>query len=305
MATEARAPSGTQHEIRHADQVAVVTEVGATLRVYRIGDRDVVQGFDTTALPDGGRGQVLAPWPNRIEDGQYSWDGADRQLPLTEVGKHNAIHGLVRWVGWELSHRSDQKVTMSTTVWPTPGYPFLLELDATYALDDEGLGVTLTTRNAGDEAAPYGVGQHPYLLAGARVDEVELTVPAETRLLVDDRGNPVGREPVAGTAYDFRSPRRVGDLVLDTAYADLLPDDDGWVRVRLAAADGTGVELRGDPATRWLQVFSGETLAPERRRTALAVEPMTCPPGAFRSGEDLVRLEPGQQHTHTWGLRAW
>ncbi len=301
-----RPPSGAQHEIRHRDQVAVVTEVGATLRRYDVGDRAVVQGFEAAGMPDGGRGQVLAPWPNRVADGSYSWDGTDRQLPLTEVANHNAIHGLVRWLGWQVADRDDARVTLSTTVWPTPGYPFLLTVSATYRLDDEGLSVELRARNEGAGAAPYGVGQHPYLAtASERVDDVTLTLPARTRLLVDDRGNPVGREDVGGTPYDFRAGRPIGDLTLDTAYTDLLPGDDGLVRVRLEDPDGSGVELRSGAGTRWVQAFTGDTLPAPRRRAALAVEPMSCPPGAFVSGEDLVTLSPGDEHLLAWGLHAW
>ncbi len=306
MPSHHRLPSGAQHEIRHGDQRAVVTEVGATLRRYDIGDRPVVQAFDETALPDGGRGQVLAPWPNRVADGRYSWGGADRQLPLTEVAKHNAIHGLVRWVGWREVTRTEESVTLTTTVWPTPGYPFRLAVTATYRLDDDGLSAVVSAVNEGTEPAPYAVGHHPYLAAGGgALDGATLTLPARTRLLVDQRGNPAGREDVTGTPYDFRVPRRIGDLVLDTAYTDLAPDADGWSRVRLDAPDGTGAELRADGATRWLQVFSGDTLSEDRRRTALAVEPMSGPPGAFVSGEDLVTLPPGEGHALTWGLRAW
>jgi aldose 1-epimerase len=306
MATGTRPPSGAQHEIRHGDQVAVVTEVGATLRRYDVGDRQVVQGHDEHALPEGSRGQVLVPWPNRVPDGRYSWGGADLQLPLTEVPKRNAIHGLVRWQGWQLVDRHEASLSLATTVWPTPGYPFLLSVSATYRLDDDGLTVELRGRNDGADAAPYGVGQHPYLATTAgRADDVVLTLPARTRLLVDERSNPSGREDVSGTAYDFRTPRRIGDQVLDTAFTGLLPDADGWVRVRLDDPDGTGVELRAGPTTRWLQAFTGDTLAAPRRRTAVAVEPMSCPPGAFASGDDLVSLAPGDEHLLAWGLRSW
>lgn len=281
-------------------------ELGATLRRYDVGGRAVVQGFPATAIPDGGRGQVLAPWPNRIADGRYRWAGSDLQLALTEVAQHNAIHGLVRWLGWRLQDRSDTALTMATTVWPTPGYPFRLELAATYRLSDDGLLVALRARNDGADTAPYGVGQHPYLVAGqSRVDEWSLTVPARTRLLVDARGNPAGRADVAGTPYDFRISRPIGALALDAAYTDLVADTDGWTRVRVEGASGSGVELRADAAARWLQVFTGDTLAPGRRRTGLAVEPMSAPPGAFVSGEDLVRLGPGDHHVLRWGLRAW
>ena len=239
MAPDTRPPSGAQHEIRHGDQVAVVTEVGATLRRYDVGGRPVVQGHDVDAVPDGSRGQVLVPWPNRVADGRYSWRGTDLQLPLTEVPKRNAIHGLVRWQSWQLDDRDDASVSLTATVWPTPGYPFLLAVSATYRLDDEGLSVELRSRNDGADAAPYGVGQHPYLVTSAgRADDVTLTVPARTRMLVDERSNPAGQEDVAGTEYDFRTPRRIGEQVLDTAFTDLVPDEDGWVRVRLDDPDG-------------------------------------------------------------------
>jgi galactose mutarotase-like enzyme len=42
---------------------------------------------------------------------------------------------------------------------------------------------------------------------------------------------------------------------------------------------------------------------PSVKRRALAIEPMTCPPNAFRSGEALVTLEPGESHTAAWGLQ--
>jgi aldose 1-epimerase len=301
-----RPPSGAQHEIRHGDQVAVVTEAGATLRAYQAAGRAVVDGFAATAKADGGRGQVLAPWPNRVADGRWSWQGEEQQLGLTEPAHHNAIHGLVRWATWTAVERATDAVTLTTTVWPQPGYPFLLALTATYRLDGEGLTVTLRARNEGDRTAPYGVGQHPYLTSGtARADGTVLTVPARTRLLLDERGNPVGREPVDGSGYDFRSPRAVGDLVLDTAYGDLVPGGDGRVRVRLEDPDGGGTELWAGPATRWLQVFTGDTLAADRRRHSLAVEAMSCPPGALASGEDLVLLAPGDEHDLDWGVQAW
>ena len=303
---QSRPPSGAQHEIAHGDQVAVVTEVGATLRRYDSGGRRVLDGFEASAIADGGRGQVLAPWPNRVADGTWSWEGSDLQLPLTEVPNRNAIHGLVRWTGWTMAERSEDSVTMATTVWPIPGYPFLLELTATYRLDDDGLTTQLRARNVGTRRAPYGVGQHPYFTAGTElVDTSLLTVPARTRLLTDERGNPTGREDVDGSAYDFRVARPIGDLHIDTAYTDLIPGDDGRVRVRLERPDGGGVEVWSGPATRWLQVFTGDTLAPDKRRLGAAVEPMSCPPGALVSGDDLVVLAPGEEHVLEWGVHSW
>jgi aldose 1-epimerase len=52
-----------------------------------------------------------------------------------------------------------------------------------------------------------------------------------------------------------------------------------------------------------VQVYTGDKLEKGRRRTAVAVEPMTCPPDALRSGKDIVVLEPGQHWAGSWRLR--
>jgi len=300
-------PTGEQIELHHGDQTAVVVQVGGGLRTYDVAGRAVVDGFDIGARVDGGRGQVLAPWPNRVRDGRYRWAGQDQQLALSEAATHNAIHGLVRWVAWYVVERTPSSVTVGTRVWPQPGYPFLLDVTAAYALGADGLSVTLTGRNAGDMPLPYGVGQHPYVTAGSDlVDDMVLTVPAGAWIRTDERGLPTSTEPVDGTPWDFRAGRQVGNLVLDTPFTELQRDGEGRVVVRLALVDGTrGVDVWGGHGTDYLQVFSGDTLAPARKRRGLAVEPMTCPADAFNSEAGLVTLEPGQEHTLQWGLHAW
>jgi aldose 1-epimerase len=297
-------PTGEQYEIAHGDQRAVVVQVGGALRSYDVAGRRVVDGFAAGARPDGGRGQLLAPWPNRIRDGRYRWGDTDQQLALSEAVSHNAIHGLVRWSEWSLLGGSDSSVTVGTRLWPQPGYPFRIDLAATYQLADDGLSVTIIGTNVGTEVAPYGAGQHPYVTAGTdHIDDAVLTVPADQWLRCDDRGLPVATEPVEGTPYDFRAPRAIGQTALDTPYAALSRDADGRVVVRLDSPDGAhGVGVWLGEGAEFLQVFSGDTLAPPRRRTGLAVEPMSCPPDAFNSGAGLVALQPGARHTLRWGI---
>jgi aldose 1-epimerase len=300
-------PTGEQVEIRFGDQSATVVQVGGGLRSYDVAGRAVLDGFPPEARIDGGRGQVLAPWPNRVRDGRYRWERQDHQLPLTEVAAGNAIHGLVRWSPWSVQERSSATVTMGVRLWPQPGYPFHLAVAATYALDDDGLAVTIEGRNVGTEPLPYGVGQHPYVTVGTEVvDDAVLTVPARTWLRLDERGLPSGTAPVPGTEVDFRDGRRIGDAQLDVPFSDLTPDDRGRVAVRLERADAThGVEVWGAEGTRFLQVYTGDQLDAERHRRGLAVEPMSCAPDAFNSGVGLVTLQPGESHRLRWGIRAW
>src|SRR3954468_9308317 len=137
-------PSGEQHEISAGDHRAVVVAVGGGGRSYAVGGRDVVDGYAAERMADGARGQTLAPWPNRVKDGVWTWRGEKQQLALTEPDAHNAIHGLVRWLGWTLVERSDAEVTLEVTTFPQPGYPWPVRVRNTYALT-EADGVTVTT----------------------------------------------------------------------------------------------------------------------------------------------------------------
>jgi len=264
-------PSGEQYEIAHGDQRAVVVEVGAGLRTYTVGDREILDGYGAAEMCSSGRGQLLAPWPNRIEGGAYTFDGRELQLPLTEASAGNAIHGLVRFMPWRAVEHEADRVLLELLLYPQPGYPFALLLQVEVGVTDDGLAVHTTAENVGEHRCPFGLGHHPYFLAPTgKVDDVEFELP--------------GREP-----------QRVGDAKLDDAFGDLERDDNGIARVRV---DDTTVWM--DDAYRYVQLFTGDL--PDVQRRSLAVEPMTCPRDAFRTGESLIRLEPGGRFEARWGI---
>lgn len=303
------AASGEQYEISSGGYRAVVTECGAGLRLLEYDGRALVLGYSEEEQAPAGRGQLLAPWPNRIRDGAYTFDGHDHQLPLSEPSRGNASHGLVRWASWTLEEHTGQSVSQMYRLMSQSGYPWTVDLHVIYDVSAEGLTVTFTATNLSGEPAPYALGAHPYLQAGpGPVDDWELTLPAATRLVTDDRMIPTDREDVRDTPLDFRSPRQIGDTSLDTAFTDLGRDPSGRVEVALRdPATDQGVALWMDAKHSWVQAFTGDTLSVDTR-AALAVEPMTAPPNAFVSGEDLVVLAPagedGDEHSCSWGVRA-
>jgi aldose 1-epimerase len=304
-ATRPVPPSGEQIELRRGDQHAVVVEVGGGVRAYDVGGRAVLDPYDEDAMCDGAHGAALIPWPNRLEDGRYSFDGAELQVPINEPEKNNAIHGLMRWRSWQIADLAPDRVVMAAHLRPMTGYPFAVDLAIAYELDDEGLRVTTTATNVGSSVCPYGTGHHPYLAPGgdALLDDCTVQLGAGTRVDTDDeRQLPTGRVPVAGTAYDFGSPRRLGDLAVDYAFTDLARDDGGRAWLHLTGPDGGVASLWADRSYPYLEVFTGDTLAPDRRRRGLGVEPMTCPPNAFASGEQVLRIEPGSSVSTTWGV---
>lgn len=298
-------PSGQQFEIRSGDQRATIVEVGGGIREYEVDGRPVLDPFPVGEICDGAHGAPLIPWPNRLDGGRYSFDGVDYQVGLTEPTKGNAIHGFLHWRPWRAGEQTDNRVVMSARLHPMPGYPFDLELRIAYELDDYGLTVTTTALNSGRQACPYGHGQHPYLSPGTGlIDDCTLTLAGRTRIDTDpERQLPIGSEPVDGSRFDFTTPRVLGETEIDFAFTDLDRDPDGRAWTTLEGPDGAAAEIWVDETYRYVETYTGDTLAPDRARRGLGTEPMTCAPDAFNSGEGLLRLEPGESVTTIWGAR--
>lgn len=307
MGRQPVAPSGEQVHITRGDQQAVVVEVGRALRSYTVAGRELLDGYGPDERCTGARGQTLIPWPNRLRDGTYDFQGARHQLALSEPEKHNAIHGLVRWANWTSSQHASDHATMAHRLHPQAGWPFALDLKIHYTLGDEGLTVRTSATNVGRGHCPYGAGAHPYLRLGTEtIDPLILQAPGAQHLPSDEQGIPTASEPVAGTPFDFLEPRVLGDTRLDTGYADLRRDTDGRAWVLMANADGERcVKLWMDEQYRFLMLFTGDSLPqPDRRRRGLGIEPMTCAPNALQSGDGLRTLAPGEAFTSAWGIAA-
>ncbi len=295
-------PTGEQHVIASGRYRATVVEVGGGFRSVVLDGREVLDGFGRDDMSASGRGQVLMPWPNRLRDGRYSFDGRDYQVPINEPELGNAIHGFVRWVAWSAVERGADRVTMEHVIHPRPGYPFTLRLRIAYVVSDAGLTVSATVTNVGSAACPFGAGAHPWLSVGTpTVDTALLRIPAKLGIWTDERQAPRRTAPVDGTELDFRNSRPIGTVAIDNGFTDLQRDSDGIARVVLAAPDGPAITLWLDGAYPYLMVSTGDVL-PDVDRRSLAIEPMTCPPNAFQTGEAVIRLEPGESFNGSWGI---
>jgi aldose 1-epimerase len=305
MTSVVAAKSGTQWSIEADGHRAVVVEVGGALRHYSVGDTEVLDGFSAEEVSPASAGQILAPWPNRIRDGHYTFDGQTYQLPLTEPARHNAIHGLVNWARWAAVEQSADAVTLEVEVPAQIGYPWWLRLRTRWSVSADGLRCDQEVVNTSGVNAPWGYSVHPYVqLPGVAVDDILLHVPGQNRIVADARLLPIGAVKVTGTDYDYTEPRRIGIQILDTTFGDIAHDANGITEVTIADPRSEAkVTVWADDKFKYWQVFSGDTLHDERFRRSVAIEPMTCPPDAFRTGRDLVVLEPGETWTASWGIR--
>lgn len=285
-------PTGTQYDIVRRNQRAIITEVGATLRCYTVAGRDVIAPFPETASPVSCQGQHLMPWPNRIRDGRYTWEGSDHQLPINEVDRNNALHGLLSWAPWQLCELYASMVRLRTVLYPQPGWPGTLSCEITHELTEEGLLVEVTATNLGSSKVPFGYAAHPYFTFGVPIDELDLELPFTTRLEVDDRLLPLSLtsiDPVSG---------QLGRTTYDTAFTRPRRDANGRWQVVLGSED-RAIGLWADHTMPWLQVYTPED------RTSIAIEPMTCGPDAFNPGpshDDLIVLAPEETFRGRWGI---
>ena len=298
-------PSGEQIAIAHGDQRAVVTEVGATLRTYVKGGLSVIEGFAGEEVPTGARGQLLFPWPNRIGEGEWTFSGRSARPSVDDLAHATAINGLVRWRPFRIEAVNQNRCVMSLLLHPSPAYPFLSEVSVAYHLGSLGLTVTTTVTNRDGVPLPFGVGFHPYLaVTTPTIEGSLLEVPAKSYVAVDERQLPTGEIlPLAGHQLDFSARKSVSGHELDVTYTDLVRDDSGLAVATLQDAEGGEIDLSVDRNFPYLQVYTGDGLEKGRRRTSVAIEPMTCPPDALRSGKDVVILEPGQHWAGSWRLR--
>ena len=300
-------PTGKQYQITSGDTSAVITEEGAGLRVFSVAGQEFLDTYNQDKPVDSSRGQVLIPFPNRIDMGQYVFNGATEQLPLNDGSNNNAIHGLTRWMNWNLHHYEHDSVTLSIVLHAQDGYPFVLAVQETYQVSAGTLRVTTTATNIGATALPYGVGHHPYLTLSASRDVINsdiLHLPANSYFKTNSRLIPLPPPvSVAGTQFDFRTPHAIGTTVMDTGFADLIRDSDGYARVKFSAPTGKpSITVFADAAYKYLQVYTGDTLSASAQRHGLAVEFYTCAANAFNNGLGLVVLNPGQSFTSSWGI---
>jgi hypothetical protein len=186
---------------------------------------------------DGVRNGVLAPFPNRIADGRYRFAGQDHDLlpGHGRLARPEVYHGFARGTEFELADARTEphgaRLTFrSTGIRPGrhPGYPFSIDLDVSYRITADGIGVEVLATNTGPDPAPYAAGWHPYFRLASAIDELTLQIPADTLIRTDQALIPFeGPDTFLALEHcppmDFRRPRRLGAAVIDACYGGLRP----------------------------------------------------------------------------------
>ncbi|MFF5140747.1 aldose 1-epimerase [Streptomyces sp. NPDC013157] len=302
---------------------AVLALRGATLLSWQVGSevtgelKELTDGYrDEKELlaQDGVRAGLLAPFPNRVADARYRYDGHDHDLLPGHHGDRLIYHGFVRETAFALAHAattpdSARLLLRTTAIRPGAysGYPFAIDLTVEYTLSGNELAVDVRATNVGDTTAPYATGWHPYFTLSRPIDDLTLRIPAHTLIRTDASLIPLpgedGRISLDDRPdLDFRAPRRLGGVVIDACYADLTPGPAGRIETVLTDP-ATGEELRVWQHSGYLHVFTGDTLARDRR-ASIALEPVETTTDAFNRPDQTagLALEPGRSRAFTFGV---
>ena len=290
----------TFFSISHGKYTAEISTMGAALAALKFEVSDLIE---PRTHPRYFSGELLAPWPNRIKDGKYQYRGHDFQLPVNEVNRNNALHGLVFDKDWSVITHEKDRIILQIIVDEQEKYPGILELEISYELDELGLLSTLTATNRGASQLPYGASTHPYISVPGldSVNNFKLGFGANKVLLTDEqRLLPTELVDIDTTNFDFRTPRAIGDLFIDHAF---LQDPELPREVSVTSRDGIGILISFNESAKWVQIHTADRSGGADSRKVLAVEPMTCPPDAFNSGIDLIELLPEQSHQLIWRIQ--
>jgi aldose 1-epimerase len=321
-----------------AGMKARIIAYGATLQELDVPDRDRRSADVVLSYPDMTGfvkkpqyfGATIGRYANRIAKGLFSLNGARYALATNDGA--NTLHGGRRGfdkVMWTISDVKNGAEASATFTYVSPdgeeGYPGTLTVSVTYALNERN-ELTASYRATTTKPTVVNVTNHSYFnLGGASsgrdVLDERLTIFADRYTPVDSGLIPTGKlAPVAGTPFDFRMPRRIGERIHDGKDPQLLLGrgyDHNWVlngggsqTPKLAARledpiSGRVMEiLTTEPG---LQFYSGNFLDGTsagkagyvyRQSDALCLEPQHFPDSPNQPSFPSTRLDPGQVYRH-------
>ncbi len=271
----------------------------------------LIQPKDEADLKRGGFSfgyPLLFPLPNRVRNGDYTFEGQDYKLDINFKDGH-AIHGLVCDRPWTLteSGADEQRGAWATATFDIRHfpdalrqYPFEFVVTAIYTLHQGALKLSFSAQNVGDRDLPMGFGIHPWFPfpftdKGRRAD-CRLQLPANARWKFESSTQliPTGEiVPVDGTDFDFRSEHALGALFMDEVYTGLSFDGNVHRSHIHDSASGVTLSVEASDSFREYVVYA------PLDRDIICLEPYTSTTNAVNLNNEgidagLVVLQPGQ-----------
>ena len=285
---EIQGPEGLIIELRNTkrgEKAHILPECGGTL----------IQLFEHIRLPGSGPihqnayhpSALLAPWVNRVRNGNYSFQGRNYQLPITEPTLGNAIHGFLARKPFEIIEKKvidnqAKLVLQHSYTGDYPGFPFPFDFQLTYELHTNGhFFIRFGIKNTGEHQTPFAIGWHPYFtFPDADLSDLEISFSPQSKFLSDSQMIPLREEPV-----EYTKPVNLAKESLDNVF-----------RLREAEYHTTTLTNKRTHASLYIKQHVADfpflvVYAPENE-ACIAIEPMTANTDAFNTLDGLKSLGP-------------
>jgi len=303
-------------KISFQNQTLIINKKGAGIAQYfiKVGSKrsDIIYGYDKLTDFDGCMGDILSPFPGRVHNGNYQFDGREYKLiGFDRYEKETPLHVFVREEKWKVAKKTKSSIQLeyafAENKYTEQGYPFALSYCVEYSLSKKGLKASVSTKNVGSQIAPFGIGFHPYLRVTPEVNQAVWQVPAKKLVEYGSDLMPTGKLlDVSKTKYDFRIAKKIDNLVVDNCFTDLIRDKNGIFTSTLSDAEGKRkIQIWQDKSFPYFQSYSSDTIKQKNRRKALALEPHSSSPFAVNIPSlGLIKLKPNQSFSGAWGISS-
>jgi len=301
-------------KIKYFNQTLVINSRGGGIAEYYIENKgtrhDIIYGYKSEKDHDGGMGDILSPFPGRVENSEYDFEGKHYKLEGFAQNRGNTLHAFVREMEWQVEKTGENQITSTLDVMAkeveSKGFPFSLKYQIIYTLLEDGIEIKTCVKNVGEKIAPFGIGYHPYFKVATQVDEMVWRVPAKKVVEFDETLKPTGKMlPIGETRLDFREPHAIEGIEVDNCFTDLIRDDDGIFTSTLSNLSQTRcLEIWQDESYPYFQTYSADTIADSNYRQAMALEPQSCCGYAVNMPKlGLISLKPEEEFNGRWGIR--
>lgn len=241
-------------------------------------------------------GTLLAPWPNRLEDGRWKLGNREFVAPINDIDGNNSNHGLVFAAEFDTVDHTDSVLQLKTGLFNESAFPFQMMVSITFALQNDGLQITVEVKNKSEIEAPVAFGLHPYFVTEA---DSELQLNARTFIHKNKRNLPTESVPIEFSTSAKAGLNRIESLTVDDCFTDLVADESGMsVTTIFRPSLGLSVDFQQSREFSHLMIFRFDETA-QQRRTLLAVEPQTSAANALRNLESTTLLKTNQSLTAT------
>lgn len=296
------------------DQNLIVNKNGGGIAQYYLtkGKRKIhlVNGYERQSEMDGCMGDILSPFPGRVDNGEYKFLGKRYKLIGFKLYEgETPLHIFVRENKWKVIKRVNHLIKLeygfSQQKYYKQGYPFALQYQIEYSLSAKGLKVKIRVKNTGKITAPFGIGFHPYLKIVPKINQTYWQVPARKLIEYGSNLRPTGRIiDVKKADLDFCERKLIKNKIIDNCFTDLIRDKKSIFTSTISNFNNSNwISIWQDENYPYFQAYSSDTIKRKNQRKSLALEPhSSCPFSINMPKLGLITLKPSQIFRGTWGI---